>query len=98
MDQLISAPDWPMLQDEHGWPGRELMSNFDHEVDHEVAQRLRSEEVLAGYPGWNFYATCWFADGQFHAEVSCHGVHRATISAETPEKLMKMVSEAFGSD
>lgn len=88
-DVLQEPPDWPMLDDD-------IMSNFDHEVDQAVAQKLRDEKVLAPYPGWDFWACCWFSKGQFHAAVNTYRVHRATISAATPEELMKAVSDKFG--
>lgn len=88
---MQDRPGWPILDDT-------LMSNFDREVDGAVAQQLRDGQVCARYAGWNFNATCWFADGQFHAAVYCYHVHRATMSADTPAKLMRVVSEAFGWD
>jgi hypothetical protein len=95
---MITAPDWPWARysDDQGLCGDVLMSNYDGEINEDVAEALRSGQYLAEYTGWNFHATCWFADGLFHAEVSVYHVHRATISAETPAKLMKAVSEAFG--
>jgi hypothetical protein len=89
MSELLKFPDWPELDDN-------LMSNFDHEVDQTVAQLLRNGRVWAGYPGWNFFAHCWFADDQFHAAVLVYHEHRSTISAETPEELMKAVSDTYG--
>ncbi len=89
MTDLLEVPDWPMIHED-------LMSNFDHEVDAEVAQRLRTEQVLAPYPGWDFHADCWFADDQFHAAVFVYHVHRATLSADTPQELMELVSNEYG--
>lgn len=99
MTSLLEAPDWPMAKGEDsGLFGAILMSNRDHEVNQDVAQQLRNNQVLAEYSGWNFHATCWFADEQFHAEVCVHHVHRATVSAPTPEELMELVSSDFGQD
>lgn len=97
---LLEAPSWPMAQGGHrsGLFGSVLMSNSDHEVDQAVAQQLHDEQVLAEYSGWNFHAICWFDDGQFYAEVCSHHIHRATLSAPTPEELMEKVSNDFGSD
>jgi hypothetical protein len=95
MSELVKPPDWPILRGEDGWTVA-LMSNFDHEVDEEVAEKLRTENARAEYPGWNFNAECWFADGQFHAAVRTYHVHRETFSADTPEELMELVSGRFG--
>lgn len=95
---LPKPPNWPLLDDPEDWGSKHLMSNFDHEVDQDVAQELRNNQAMAKYAGWNFNADCWFADGQFHAAVHVYGVHRATVSADTPEALMELVSNTFGWD
>lgn len=87
--QELQVPNWPMLD-------ADLMSNFDHTVDSQVAQQLRSGPVMAKYPGWNFHATCWYAEGMFHAAVYRHHAYADTISAATPESLMQAVSEEYG--
>lgn len=94
--ELLKVPDWPVLPGEPF--GKTLMSNFDHDVDQEVAQQLRDGQVMVKYPGWNFFAACWFADEQFHAGVYVLDDHRATISASTPEELMAAVSDEFGEE
>jgi len=87
----LSMPDWPVLDDS-------LMSNFDHEVDEDVAAKLQSGQFLAEYPGWNFHATCWFADGQFHARVMQYCAVRGIYSSGTPKELMDAISSEFGYD
>jgi hypothetical protein len=74
------------------------MSNFDHKVDRQVADRLRNGDLVAHYPGDRFHATCWHAGGLFHAAVFTWHFHRVTLSAETPEELMRLVSDRFGED
>ena len=98
MNDQPMEPDWPVLKEEGTWTGKNLMSNFDHQVDDVVAQQLRDEQVMAVYPGWDFNALCWFADDRFHAAVYRYHVRRAIISASTPKKLMKAVCKAFGRD
>jgi hypothetical protein len=93
------APDWPFIEDDdRGIFGGMLMSNSDREVNDRVAERMKTEEVLAEYTGWNFHAACWYRDGQYHAEVCVHHVHRATISGPTPQDVMREVSDIFGWD
>lgn len=84
----MPPPDWP----EAG----ELMTNFDHTVDAAMAARLQTEQVVASYPGWDFYATCWYAEGQYHAAVRRFGQHIDTLSAETAEALMEETSALYG--
>lgn len=84
----MNQPDWPEVA--------ALMSNCDNEVDEKVAEQLKTEQVVARYPGWNFNAMCWFSDGLFHAAVWQYHVHVATMSAETPEQLMEAISSKYG--
>lgn len=98
-EQLTKPPDWPFLQGEDGALfGVVLMSNSDDygKVNKAVAERMKHEQGLAEYTGWNFHAECWFADNQYHAAVYRYHIHRATLSANTPEELREAVSEGFG--
>jgi hypothetical protein len=88
-EEMLCLPDWPDA-------GDELMSNYDHEVNHDIAEKLRTGEFTADYPAWNFRATCWFQRGQFHARVKRHKVVQGIWSADTPEKLMAAISSEFG--
>jgi hypothetical protein len=95
----VTQPDWPFLHGgNEGLFGTVLMSNFDHQVDLAVAQRLKDEQGIAEYTAWNFHAECWFADGQYHALLCQHGIARATLSANTPEELMTLCCKGFGND
>jgi hypothetical protein len=96
---LLKPPSWPFLRgDDEGLFGAVLMCNEDGQVNQQVAARLRNERGLAEYTAWNFHAECWFADEWFHAAVYTHHVHRATLTARTPEQLMRDVSDAYGWD
>lgn len=87
----LKPPDWPVLNDC-------LVQGFDDAIDDQVAQQLRTRQVLAKYPGWNFHATCWFADDQFHAAVRCSGAHVDTLTAATPQELVRLIAEGFDSN
>jgi hypothetical protein len=89
VEGLLEAPDWP-------WADDYLMSNFDHEVDEKIASELRNNQLRAKYSAWNFHAVCWFADGQYHAEICQYHNHVATLSAPTPEELMEKCCDEYG--
>ena len=77
----------------------ELMSNFDHIVDKNVAEKLKkTPNIMAGYPGWNFYAYCWFKEGKYHALVLTYQQPREVFSEDTPEELMQEICMEYGSD
>lgn len=73
----------------------EVMSNFDHVVNDDVAEKLKSGGV-SDYPGWDFHGTVWYSGGEYHCAVHRYKVHVATISALTCADLMDAVSEDFG--
>ena len=75
----------------------EVMSNFDREVDQEVADQLKSGKYFAPYPGWNFYGRVWWEDEWF-CEVWVQGSYDGTYNASTLEELMKDVSDFYGYD
>jgi hypothetical protein len=94
LPELIDYPhDWPEL-------GENLMSNFDHEVNEDVADKLRTTQAVAVYPGWEFNAKCWW-DGQnarYLAAVRRYGTLRGTYAAPTPQDLMRAISMEYGPD
>lgn len=99
MSTPVTPSDWPFAQiGERGLFGSVLMDNLDKQVDATVAEHLRTNQVLAEYPAWNFWAVVWFADGQFHADVQSYGRTVAIISADTPEEIMSQACEIGGAD
>lgn len=84
----LDIPDWPEIDDQ-------LTSDIADSVDLGVAARLCAEQVVAPFPGWNFYAYCWYADGQFYAAVYRHHHRVVTLAATTPE-LIKDGVMCFG--
>lgn len=77
--------------------GRNVMSNFDHRVEEDVAAYLMEHpDEHGGYPGWGFYGRVWFDNGEWACAVSRHGGYVETIRAGSLEELMETVSEKYG--
>lgn len=72
-----------------------LMSNFDGEIDEEIAEQLKSGGK-AGYPAWDFHGTVWWADGKYHCQIMQYRAHIDTVSAETPQTLMEECCARYG--
>lgn len=87
----------PKNYEEHS---ENLMTNFDHSIDNEVAQELKKDELWAQYTGWNFWAGVWW--NRQRKEWSCmvkhYWVHVDTFHAATLENIMNIVSEIYGND
>jgi len=75
----------------------DIMSNFNHEIEHGAEARLKNEKVCGNYAGWNFHGKIWF-DGMFKCQVKRYRVHVATIVGETLQEIMDNVSSEFGYD
>ncbi len=75
-----------------------IMSNFDHVVNHEVANAIKGKPFYASYSGWNFNGSVWWQNEMWHCEIRAYWSYRETISAKTPEELMESVCEKYGSE
>lgn len=73
----------------------DVMSNFDHGIDLEVAERLKSGGV-ASYPAWNFHGTVWWSENNYHCQVKQYQVHVDTVSAETLRDVMAVCCSRYG--
>ena len=75
-----------------------IMSNSDHEIDEEIAQKIKGKKLTAYYSGWNFHGTVWWENGQWHCEIWQYRSHNATYSAKTLKQLMEDISFDYGWD
>ena len=77
----------------------EVMSNFDHQIEIEIADRLQKEAgTWARYPGWNFNGRVWWnrEEAVWQCEVWQYHVPLEIISASSPKDLMNEVSDKYG--
>lgn len=40
----------------------DVMTNFDHSIDYEIAGQLKNSNTYAGYPAWEFHGSVWYED------------------------------------
>lgn len=75
----------------------EVMSNFDHEVDKEVAKKIQDGGYYASYPAWNFHGVVWYdkTESMYRCEVWTYRQYQKTVSGTLIE-IMEKVSEEFG--
>jgi len=74
-----------------------VMSNFDHEIDRDVAKELEKGGCYAQYAGWNFCGYVWWEDESFHCEVWVYRSPQEIISGSL-EEIMDTVCEKYGDD
>ena len=77
--------------------GETLMTNFDHTIEPDAEQILKSGKIYSGYPAWNFHGEVWF-EGQFYCEIWVYGTHVNTLCADTLQEIMDKASEYYGYD
>lgn len=74
------------------------MSNFDHQIEEWAEDKLKNEEIVLDYTGWNFCAHVWWCrhDEKFKCEVDQYGSHRSTEEGETLQDIMNKCCELYG--
>lgn len=74
----------------------EVMSNFDHCINNEVAEQLKAGDCFAGYAAWDFHGDVWYENGIYHCEIWRYHVHIDTISNEDLKEIMNEASDKYG--
>lgn len=78
--------------------GDAVMSNFDHEINNEIAEKIKGKKYFSQYAGWNFCGYCWWQAGKWHCEIHVYRCYQKTISATTLQEIMDEVCDEYGSD
>ncbi len=74
-----------------------IMSNFDHEIEHDVANKIKGKKLYSTYSGWNFCGYVWWQNNEWHCEVWTYNSYAETFSG-TLEDIMSDVSFEYGSE
>jgi len=74
----------------------EVMTNFDHSIDNDIAEQLKDTNFYAGYSAWDFHGSVWFENGEYHCQIKRYGNHIDTISNEDLQGIMNEASEKYG--
>jgi len=76
----------------------DVMSNFDHEIDKEVAEKLKEGNYFADYPAREFYALIWWdAEASIYkAKVMRYLSHAGTAASPTLRGIMELLSDEYG--
>lgn len=77
--------------------GDVVMTNFDHEIDQDVADRLKIVEMSADYAAGNFNGQVWWdrADETYKCEVWRFHIPVEVTWGTLPE-IMQNLSERYG--
>jgi DNA modification methylase len=76
----------------------DIMSNFDHDIDNNVAEELKQTDQYAQYSGWNFCGEIWWdkESKKWCCEIWTHAFYRETYESDSLKEIMNSVSEKFG--
>lgn len=75
-----------------------VCSNFSHEIDQAVAERLKNENAYSAYPAWEWYGLVWVdkPSGKFCCYVRRHHRYIGTTYADSMEELAQITSDKYG--
>lgn len=77
-----------------------VVSNLDHIINEQIADKLRSGNCWAGYPAMGFFGEVWFdlEDDLFKCFIRRLGTFPGTIVAETLQEIIDVACEKYGYD
>ncbi len=76
-----------------------VYSNFDHELDEEIAARLANEDgTAAEHSAWEFHGDIWREGERWFNLIMCHHCHVATIEADTLRDVIDQANAEFGTE
>jgi len=75
----------------------EVMTNYDHSIDQEVAKKLQqSSSVKARYSAWGFCGYVIWNGKKWLCDVMRHHQNVEVMEVDTLEELMEKASEKYG--
>jgi hypothetical protein len=72
------------------------MTNFLHQIDAGIADRLKAEKIFCRHAGRDFHGDVWFRDGVFHESVYVFHEFMEHLTAPTMGELMIKVNDRYG--
>jgi hypothetical protein len=75
-----------------------VMSNFDHAIDGELADKLKAGNFVGDYTAYDFFGYLWFVDDVYKCAVMRYHRHIETIENADLAEIMRECSERYGSD
>ena len=75
------------------------MSNSTDDIENWAVPRLKTEEIVFDYTGWDFCGHVWWCrnDEKFKCEVDQYGSHIQTVVGDTLQEIMSQCCELYGS-
>lgn len=76
--------------------GDVIMSNVDHKIHYDIAEKVKNNKFYSAYPGWNFYGKLWWHDNKWNCEIMCYLCYTITLSSESLEEIMNEACKLYG--
>lgn len=76
----------------------EVMTNNDHSISMQQAILLTTGEYWGRYHGWDFCGDIWHDGDSFKCCIYVYHEPIEMIIASTPNEIMELVCEKYGSD
>jgi hypothetical protein len=73
-----------------------VMTNSDHTIENEVAEKLKTGKYFSQYSGWNFCGYVWWNKDKWSCEVWTYHSLSEIVNGSTLEEIMDEVSTKYG--
>lgn len=75
-----------------------VMSNFDCEINQDVAKQLQEDSYFAQYSAWNFCGYVFYFDSKWYCEIWTNNFLSEVIEDDNLEGIMAQAQDKYGSD
>lgn len=93
MDKIIEE-----IKKEYEISGENVVSNFDHVIDENIVEKMKTDKKVYGYPAWDFYGSVWYKDGKYHCAVMQYHSLSEIVSGGTFQEVKDSVCKKYGND
>ena len=90
--------NYRMPKDFYEFQGEGIMSNYEREINQEIAEAIKGKNMFSRYSGWNFSGLVWWENGEWFCEVFTYGFFQETFVGDTLQEIMDLVSNSYGYD
>lgn len=74
----------------------DFCSNFDGEINFDIAEKLKAGDVYATYPSRDWFGLVYYEDNKYKCCVKRYQSVVGTVEGSTPEELKENVCDKYG--
>ena len=82
--------------DEYELTEEDVISNFDHQIDYDVAEKLKTGKYVSGYPALGYHAKVIYCDGEYIARIKRYQSIQGYVKSKSINGLMELCCDEYG--